>query len=80
MTKKVCILSGKNGRVLAARPVELAATGKDGPSGLRMVAHKNQTVAIVEIRDELTKMSPREFFRGHIVKDGRLVAKASRRK
>jgi hypothetical protein len=66
--------------VLAAHPIDLRAGGQGAPSGLRMIAGKEEKIAIVEIPEALARISPPELFRTHIVRGGRLVAKGVRRR
>lgn len=80
MVTKACILCGQNGEVLAAHPIDLRATGKNAPTAVGMVAETGQTVEIVEIPEQLTKLSTTELFRTHRVKGGRLVVKKSLQK
>jgi len=75
MLTKVRILCNRDGQILAAHPIDLRASGEDGPSGLNMVADKDQTIEIIEIPEDLTKISPPELFRTHVVQGGRLVPK-----
>lgn len=75
MLTKARILCDREGQVLAAHPIDLRPRGEDGPSGLHMVAGTGQVIHIIEIPEDLAKISPPELFRTHLVRGGRLVPK-----
>lgn len=77
---RVCVLCDRSGKILAAHPVDLRTSGEDGPTGLRMAATDGQTMEVVTIPQALTKMSPHELFRTHLVRNGKLVLRKTNRK
>jgi len=67
------LLDKKSGRVFAAGPVELEATGDDAPSEFKLLPGKGELREEIKLTSKQALLSPQELFTTHVVQKGRLV-------
>lgn len=63
----------KSGRVFAAGPVSLEATGEDAPQEFKLIPGDNEVREEIELTHEQALMPPPKLFATHVVRKGRLV-------
>jgi hypothetical protein len=68
------LLDKKSGRVFAAGPVGVQATGEDAPQEFRLIPGDGEAREEIKLTREQALMSPWDLFASHVVRKGRLVA------